>query len=48
MNRYELVYTVDGIMTQEVLYANSFVNAKTLIDLKYKGSNVVLINYKQY
>lgn len=46
MKQYQVTFTVNGKRTQQNVSANSYSDAKKLVQAQYSGSNVVIVNCK--
>ena len=47
MHTYVIIFNLDGHRTQETIKANSYNDAKKIIEARYRGSNIYFSSYKQ-
>ena len=47
MHIYVIIFNVDGHRTQETVTANSYNDAKKIIEAHYRGASLYFSSYKQ-
>lgn len=46
MSKYLVIFTVDGRRTEEVVSASNSLDARRIIEARYKGSKIIFFNVK--
>ena len=47
MQTYVIIFNIDGHRTQETVSANSYNDAKKIIEARYRGASLYFSSYKQ-
>ena len=47
MYNYEIIFNLDGHRTIETIRANSFNDAKKILESRYKGCKIYISSYKK-